>query len=317
MSANLTSDCAVRPLAKEDLNEADRIARLAFGTFLKLPDPMMMFGDRDMIRNRVGDTSVAVGAYIGDRLVGLNVISGWGKFGWFGPLAVLPEFWDKGIAKILLNSTMEIFSNWKTSGEGLFTFADSPKHVGLYHKFGFNARFLTPVMIHGTVVTGQNYLTFSKLETDKQRNEILKECREISETLYPGLDLTNEIQSVSEKRLGDTVLLRDGSRLQGFAVCHAGAGTEAGSEACYIKFGAVSTGPRAKDQFPKLVGACLSFAASAGAKNLEAGVNLGRSFAFDEMGRLGFKTLFQGVAMHRPNEPGFNRPDVFAIDDWR
>jgi GNAT superfamily N-acetyltransferase len=317
MSANRTSDCTVKPLAKEDINEADRITRLAFGTFLNLPDPMTMFGDRDMIRNRVGDTSVAVGAYMDDRLIGLNVISSWGKFGWFGPLAVLPEFWDKGIAKLLLNSTMEIFSKWKTSAEGLFTFADSPKHVGLYHKFGFSARFLTPVMIHEAMVTGQDYLTFSKLETDKQRNEILGECREISETLYPGLDLTNEIRNVSGKSLGDTVLLRDGSRLQGFAVCHVGAGTEAGRETCYVKFGAVSRGVRSKDQFPKLVRACLGFAASNGAKNLEAGVNLGRNFAFDEMGKLGFKTLFQGVAMQRPNEPGFNRPDVYAIDDWR
>jgi hypothetical protein len=24
-----------------------------------------------------------------------------------------------------------------------------------------------------------------------------------------------------------------------------------------------------------------------------------------------------GVAMQKPNEPGYNRPDVFAIDDWR
>ncbi|WGV25732.1 hypothetical protein [Halotia branconii] len=23
------------------------------------------------------------------------------------------------------------------------------------------------------------------------------------------------------------------------------------------------------------------------------------------------------VAMHRPNEPAYNRPDVFALDDWR
>jgi len=27
--------------------------------------------------------------------------------------------------------------------------------------------------------------------------------------------------------------------------------------------------------------------------------------------------LMQGIIMARPNEPGYNRPDVFVIDDWR
>jgi hypothetical protein len=36
-----------RPLEQHDLAEADRIMRLAFGTFLGLPDPMTMFGDSD------------------------------------------------------------------------------------------------------------------------------------------------------------------------------------------------------------------------------------------------------------------------------
>ncbi|MGA7044224.1 MAG: hypothetical protein WBY71_11180, partial [Nitrososphaeraceae archaeon] len=31
----------------------------------------------------------------------------------------------------------------------------------------------------------------------------------------------------------------------------------------------------------------------------------------------GFRTDIQGVAMQRHNEPGYNRPDVYFIDDWR
>ncbi len=41
------------------------------------------------------------------------------------------------------------------------------------------------------------------------------------------------------------MLIWDGSRLTGFAVCHAGAGTEAGGGKCYIKFGVVRGGPNA------------------------------------------------------------------------
>jgi len=31
----------------------------------------------------------------------------------------------------------------------------------------------------------------------------------------------------------------------------------------------------------------------------------------------GFRTDILGIAMHKPNETGYNRPDVYLIDDWR
>jgi hypothetical protein len=42
----------VRPLAEGDLAEADRIFRVAFGTFLGAPDPEHFFGDADYVRSR-------------------------------------------------------------------------------------------------------------------------------------------------------------------------------------------------------------------------------------------------------------------------
>jgi hypothetical protein len=35
------------------------------------------------------------------------------------------------------------------------------------------------------------------------------------------------------------------------------------------------------------------------------------------MAASGFRSDFQGVAMHRDNRPGFSRPDAYVIDDWR
>jgi hypothetical protein len=31
----------------------------------------------------------------------------------------------------------------------------------------------------------------------------------------------------------------------------------------------------------------------------------------------GFHTDLLGVAMEKPNAAGYNRPDVYVIDDWR
>ena len=101
------------------------------------------------------------------------------------------------------------------------------------------------------------------------------------------------------------------------AVCHVGAGTEAGSGTCYVKFGAVRPGPGAERWFGVLIDACHVLAAELGASVLVAGANAGRERAWRVLAGRGFRRDFQGVTMHRPNEPGYSTNDSFVIDDWR
>jgi len=51
--------------------------------------------------------------------------------------------------------------------------------------------------------------------------------------------------------------------------------------------------------------------------NVLAGVNLAREEAYQQMRTRGFRTMIQGVTMHRPNEPGYSVPGLFVLDDWR
>jgi hypothetical protein len=141
--------------------------------------------------------------------------------------------------------------------------------------------------------------------------------RELTGAVFPGLDVSLEIESVLAQGLGDTVLIDDGAGLQGVAVCHAGAGTEAGSGTCYIKFGAVRPGPGAERLFGLLIDACHALAAELGTSVLVAGANAGRDRAWRALAERGFRRDFQGVTMHRPNEPGYSTSDSFVIDDWR
>jgi hypothetical protein len=46
-------------------------------------------------------------------------------------------------------------------------------------------------------------------------------------------------------------------------------------------------------------------------------VNTARHEAYRLMVERGFRAEVQGVAMHRGNDPGYNRPGVYLIDDWR
>ena len=48
--------------------------------------------------------------------------------------------------------------------------------------------------------------------------------------------------------------------LEGMAVCHRGAGSEAGGDRCYVKFAAVLPGDGAGERFERLLDACEAFA---------------------------------------------------------
>jgi hypothetical protein len=250
--------------------------------------------------------------------VGSNLVAHWGSVGFFGPLTVHPDFWDKGIGKRLIEPVLDLFSRWQTTFTGLYTFADSPRHAALYQKFGFWPRFLTAVMSMEVRPAAQalNWTRFSAVPASEQA-VCLSACQSLTGSVFDGLDLSQEISAVAAQHLGDTVLLWDGSRLSGLAVCHNGPGTEAGSGTCYIKFGAVRPGPTAESAFRDLLTAAGALANLQGAARLVAGVNTARIAAYHSLIDLGFRTDFQGVVMTRMGEPGYNRPDVFLIDDWR
>lgn len=318
-SAQPPVQITIRGLREEELGTADRIMRLAFGTFLGLPDPIKFMGDADYVRTRWrADPAAAFAAELEGELVGTNFATRWGTVGFFGPLTVRPDLWGRGVAQQLLVPTMKLFDEWGLRHAGLFTFAESAKHASLYQKFGFWPRFLTALMERpvGEESGPAKWAPFSDL-TKNKKSSCLRACRDLTGSIYKGLDVEREIRAVDDQHLGDTVLTWDGARLAGFAVCHVGPGTEAGSGKCYIKFGAVRSGSKAAGEFRRLLTACHEFAASRGEKSLNAGMNLARLDAYREMLQAGFRSTRQGVVMERNGKPGYNRPEVFVIDDWR
>jgi hypothetical protein len=221
---------------------------------------------------------------------------------------------------------------------GLYTFATSLKHIGLYRKFGFSPRFLTVVMekaVNGEAARGAeggsgvvgaaasgagmasgaagSWTKFSEVAAE-EREGMLSRCRALTGKVLEGLDVGVDIRAVAEQKLGETVLLWESGELTGLAVCHCGAGTEAGSGICYIKIAVVYPGDA---EFRRLLTACEELAARRGLKKLSGGVNTARQEAWAAMLDNGWRGTMAGVAMQRPNEPGYNRPGVYLIDDWR
>ena len=285
-----------------------------------MPDPTAFAGDADYVRTRFRtDPSAAFGAYADGELAGSNFASNWGTVGFFGPLTVRPDLWDRGVAKSLMEPIIGCFERWGTRHAGLFTFPHSQKHIGLYQRFGFWPRFLTPIMskaVKHAAATSRTWTTMASLPAP-ERSQRLADCRELTDAIYAGLDVSSDIRAVLEQRLGDTVLSYRDGRLSALAVCHCGATTEAGTGTCYVKFGAARPGRTAADDFDALLTACEEYAAENGASRLSAGVNTARHAAYVRLMQRGFRTDMHGVAMQRPNEDGYNRTDVYLLDDWR
>jgi GNAT superfamily N-acetyltransferase len=309
----------IRPLVERDLDEADRIMRLAFGTFNGLPDPTQFLGDARCVHTRwKASPASAFAAEVDGRIAGSNFATRWGSFGFFGPLTLDPVFWNRSFASALMEPVVESFDAWGVTHAGLFTFAESPKHIGLYQKFGFRPRSLTLMLersVRKSPSRSEGWSTYSQLDAQR-RVQVLSACRRLTDRIYPGLDVTPEIESIRAQSLGDTVLLTEPD-LVGLAACHVGAGSEAGSGICYIKFGAAAPGVGARRDFRALLDACEAFAEAAGATRIEAGVDAARIEAYEEMLSAGFRISHTGLSMHRPNESGFSRPGVFVLDDWR
>jgi GNAT superfamily N-acetyltransferase len=315
------SGVTIRPLGESDLAEADRIMRVAFGTFLGLPDPSAFMGDADYVRTRwAAEPTCALAAEADGRLVGTNFVTRWGSVGFFGPLTVDPALWDKGVARALLNETMPFFDRWGVTHAGLFTFPQSPKHLGLYQGYGFLPRFLTPVMVKpvNAPPAGDHAGRWGTAGEATDLATVIAGCARVTDATYPGLDLSREIEATAAQKLGDTVVVYDGAGgLDSFAVCHTGAGSEAGTGTCFVKFGAALPGPGAEERFGRLLTAVESFAGRAGAEAVVAGVNTGRRGAHAALLDRGYRAELIGVTMHRPDESAYHDDSAWVLDDWR
>ena len=130
LTTEATSELGVRPLREADLNAADHVMRLAFGTFIGLPEPETFMGDADFVHTRWRtDPSAAFAAERAGAIVGSNFATRWGSVGFFGPLTIRPDLWDRGIGQRLMEPVMDCFTRWHSMHTGLFTFSHSQKHL--------------------------------------------------------------------------------------------------------------------------------------------------------------------------------------------
>src|SRR6516225_7899515 len=133
----------IRALTEADLSEAQRILRVAFGTFLGAPDPEQFWSDLDYVYGRFGTEHTAAFAAEDEEgvLVGSNFATRWGSVGFFGPLTTRPDLWDGGIGQRLVAAASNQLDAWGVRHAGLFTFAQAPSVSGCTASSAFTHAF--------------------------------------------------------------------------------------------------------------------------------------------------------------------------------
>jgi predicted N-acetyltransferase YhbS len=105
---SLSSDVAIRPLLNDEVDLADRVMGVAFGTFFGAPEPTAAMGDMECVRPRfVAAPGWALAAELDGEVVGSNLATRWGSFAFFGPLTVRRALWDRGIASALMRPIVD------------------------------------------------------------------------------------------------------------------------------------------------------------------------------------------------------------------
>lgn len=307
---------SVEPLTAADLPATTEVVRLAFAAWMGAAEPGEFWNDRDYVRSRFAAPHTAwFKALDGERLVGAVCVTRWGRHGILGPLAVHPDYWDAKVAKALMGAAVEQLDAWQLVHAGLFTFPDSPRHLGLYQGFGFWPQTLTAVM--GRPLQAQPATPALRLSLAAEPDRLLAACAELGRANAPGLDVSAEMAAVREQQLGESLLLQDAQgRAEGFAVCHFGPNSEAGTGVCYVKCAAVLPGTGAEARFARLIAACDGLARDHGQQRLLAGVNTARLGAYRWLLAEGFRSEILGITLHR-GEAHYDHPEVWLLDDWR
>src|SRR5258708_40326108 len=193
----------MRRIEPQDVHAADRVHRLAFGTFFGLPDPTKFRGDAEVIRTRAAaDAAVVLVAEQDGQIIGSALGMDWGSVFIVGPVTVHPEQWSRGVARLLMAEMDRLIPARPVTLTGLFTHPASTKHVRPYERYGFVPQFINGVRSNPAepAAPGGAPSLYSAL-SPTAREETLQACRRLTARVYPVLDLTRALLALADQHL--------------------------------------------------------------------------------------------------------------------
>jgi GNAT superfamily N-acetyltransferase len=152
-------------------------------------------------------------------IAGFNMVHRSGVEGWMGPLAVRTEHQGSGLGKELVERGVSWLEREGARVIGLETMPRTMDNIGFYSRLGFAPGRLTITLTLDAAAADRAPELLGRLSV-RDREDHLAAARTLVQGILPGYDFTREIELTDTLALGDTVLLRHGGDLVGFALCH-------------------------------------------------------------------------------------------------
>jgi GNAT superfamily N-acetyltransferase len=151
-------------------------------------------------------------------IIAFNMVHRSGTEGWMGPLAVRPDRQGEGIGGLIVRAGIKWLEHHGARTIGLETMPRTIENIGFYSGLGFRPGHLTVSMTRELDGPGRG--SGARLSALGREDE-LRRCRALVDSLAPGVDFSREISLTLEHGLGDVTLLSERGALAGFALWHA------------------------------------------------------------------------------------------------
>jgi len=152
-------------------------------------------------------------------IVAFNMVHHSDAEGWMGPLVVRTDLQGHGAGKEVVERGIAWLRESGARVIGLETMPRTMDNIGFYSGLRFIPSRLTITLTldaQGAEVPPELLGRTSMQE----REDEMTAMRELVGRVAPGYDFTREIELTDSLALGDTLLLKDGGELVGFALCH-------------------------------------------------------------------------------------------------
>jgi GNAT superfamily N-acetyltransferase len=325
----------IRRVRKGDLSKVRDVFEQSFGDFLERQlgtRPRQAFNGAQYVHHRwlMEPWGCFVAEEDGAKIVGAALAVTWGTVGLLGPVAVLTHYHNQTIAQQLIRAVQEFFEENKATVHGAVTYPTSPKHLALFHKFGYKPKSLTAVMSRALDrAAGRPVATkapmakgslavrrFSELEETKKKAALARFHR-VTNAICRGMELAKEVEIVDGLALGDTLLLERGAELIGFAVYHAPGVSEAPTGSLYVKYLAIDPRHRKVEHLEQFVAAVEDLALEQGLSRVILPVYLRYWLAYSTLVKCGYQVDFTMVRMQKGKPEDYEDPADLVLDDWR
>jgi predicted N-acetyltransferase YhbS len=324
----------VRRVRKGDLAKVRDVLEQSFGDLLERQlgtRPRQAFNGAQYVHHRwlMEPWGCFVAEEDNAKIVGAALATTWGTLGLLGPVAVLTHYHNQTIAQQLIRAVQEFFDENKATLHGVVTYPTSPKHLALFHKFGYRPKSLTALMSRALERPGGRPVApkpplkgalavrrFSTLEETRKKTALTRFHR-ITNAVCRGLDLAKEVEIVDGLALGDTLLLERGPDLVGFAICHTPGVSEAPTSSLYVKFLAIDPRQRKVEHLEQFVSAIEDLAHAQGIPRVILPVYLRYWLAYSTLVRCGYQIDFTMVRLQKGKPEDYEDPADLLLDDWR